>query len=303
MNGFFYNLPNIGFGILFLGVAWLFGLLVARIINAVSRSRGRPDLGNLMGSLAFGAIMIAAVLFSIAIIFPSVNPSDVFATLGIGSVAIGFAFKDILQNLLAGLLLLIRRPYQRGDEVVVRDFEGVIEKIESRATILKTYDGKRVIIPNSDIYTSPVVVNTAFEHARDEYIIGIGYGDSPEVSVELFTECLKGIDGVIADPAPEVLAAGLSESTVDLKARWWTASTRRERVHVRSRVVLALHEVAVKNGIDIPFPTQVVLFHDQTEETDGDRSTQREGWPAGRNPPKPRRLKVVQATSEDGDAA
>lgn len=97
-----------------------------------------------------GAVLIASV-----IIFPSVKPSTVISSLGIGSVAIGFAFKDILQNLLAGILLLINRPYRRGDQIVVKDYEGTVEHIQSRATLIKTYDGRRVIIPNSDVYTSP----------------------------------------------------------------------------------------------------------------------------------------------------
>lgn len=94
-------------------------------------------------------MQILAVLFAAAIVFPSVNPGGIFATRGVGSVAIGFAFEDILQNLLAGLLLLINRPYRTGDQIVVKGFEGTVEHIESRATLIKTYDGRRVTIPTA----------------------------------------------------------------------------------------------------------------------------------------------------------
>ncbi len=238
--------------------------------------------------------MLLAVLFSAAIVFPSVNPGGVFATLGVGSVAVGFAFKDILQNLLAGLLLLINRPYKRGDQIVVKGFEGTVEHIESRATLIKTYDGRRVIIPNSDVYTSPVVVNTAFDKRRDDYVIGIGYGDEPGSTAATFLAAIAEVEGVLADPAPEVLPWALNNSTVDLKARWWVKSQRTDVVHTRARVVLAIHKAAAEHGIDLPFPTQVILFHDQTEQTDGDRTRQREGWPAGAHPPKARRLKDAE---------
>ncbi len=276
--------------IVFLLVAWIIGKILERGIAALAARRRRPDLGALLGSLAKVSFLVAAFLFAMAIVFPSVQPSDVFATLGIGSVAIGFAFKDILQNLLAGLLLLIRRPYRRGDQIVVKGFEGNVERIETRATIIRTYDGKQVIIPNSDVYTSAVVVNTAHPSRRDEFLIGIGYGDDLDAGIKLFADTIAKVDGVLADPPPEVLPAALNDSTVDLKARWWANSTRAEQVHVRARVIHAIYKTAKANGIDLPFPTQIVLFHDQTEEGDGDREQQREGWPAP--PKKPSKAKA-----------
>jgi small-conductance mechanosensitive channel len=279
-------------------LVWIVGRVVRRAVVRLAARRGRPDLGQLLGSLTFGAIMVMALLSASAIVFPSVHPGDIVAALGIGSVAFGFAFKDILQNLLAGLLLLIRRPYRRGDQIVVKGFEGTVEHIESRATLIKTYDGRRVIIPNGDVYTSPVIVNTAFDFRRDEIDIGIGYADSPAQAAKYFLAAIKAVEGVEAEPAPEVLPWALNDSTVDLRARWWTSSLRTDQVHVRARIVLAIYETAQAHGIDLPFPTQVMLFHDQTEDSDGDRTRQREGWPAGDTPPKPRRFKSEIFDSE-----
>lgn len=286
-EGFFLQLPNIIAAILFFAAAWVASRLIGRLMANVAQKRNRPDLGSLLASLVRGAILITAALFSAAIIFPSVNPGDIFATLGIGSVAIGFAFKDILQNLLAGLLLLIRRPYKTGDQIVVKEFEGTVEHIESRATLIKTYDGRRVIIPNSDVYTSPVVLNTAFDARRDEFVVGIGYGDDMDKAILVFETAMAKVDGVLADPPPEILPSALNDSTVDLKVRWWANSISGAQVRVRSRVVVALYKAAKANNIDLPFPTQVLLFHDQTEANDGDRNAQREGWPGGDDPPPP----------------
>ena len=147
--------------------------------------------------------MIAAFLIAAAIVFPSVQPGDVLGALGIGSVAIGFAFKDVLQNLLAGLLILIRRPYTIGDEIVVDNYEGRVEHIESRATMIRTYDGRRVVIPNSDIYTKAVTVNTAYPTRRDEYNVGIGYGDDPMLAAEIFRQAARDVAGVLMKPPAE----------------------------------------------------------------------------------------------------
>lgn len=274
--------------IVLLIAAWFVGKLVARGIRRSYRHHDREDLGGVLGSMIFGLIFFAALLIAAVIVFPSVKPVTIISSLGIGSIAIGFAFKDILQNWLAGILLLVNRPYRRGDQIEVKDFEGEVEHIQSRATLIRTYDGRRVIIPNADVYTSPVTVNTAFPKRREQYEIGIGYGDKPGHAAEIFLAAIKAVEGVEADPAPEVLPWALDDSYITLRARWWTASKRTVVVHVRSRVILAIWEAAAEHGIDFPFPTRTLLFHDQTEETDGDRTRQREGWPAGKHPPKPR---------------
>ncbi len=124
---------------------------------------------------------------------------------------------------------------------------------------------------------------------RDQFDIGIGYGDKPDRAMTVFAEAIAKVEGVEADPAPEVLPWGLDASSVTLRARWWSESKRTNIVHLRARVILAIWQAAADNGIDLPFPTQQILFHDQTEETDGDRTRQREGWPAGANPPRARR--------------
>lgn len=288
-NDFFLQLPNILGGIVFVLVAWFAGKLIARGIRKGFHHKGLVDLGGVLSSLVFGLVVAAAVLIASVIVFPSVKPATIISSLGIGSVAIGFAFKDILQNLLAGILLLINRPYRRGDQIVVKDFEGTVEHIQSRATLIKTYDGRRVIIPNSDVYTSPVIVNTAFPTRRSQFDVGIGYGDDPEDACRIFAAAVANVEGVEAEPAAEVLPWGLSDSYVTLRARWWTDSKRTNVAHTQAKVILALYKAAKEAAIDLPYPTTVMLFHDQSEATDGDRRAQREGWPAGGNPPQARR--------------
>lgn len=292
-NDFFLQLPNILGGIVFVLLAWFVGKLVANGLRKGFHHKGLVDLGGVLSSLVFGLIVAASVLIASVIVFPSVKPATIISSLGIGSVAIGFAFKDILQNLLAGILLLINRPYRRGDQIVVKDFEGTVEHIQSRATLIKTYDGRRVIIPNSDVYTSPVIVNTAFPTRRSQFDVGIGYGDDPEEACRIFAKAIVKVEGVETDPAPEVLPWGLADSYVTLRARWWTESKRTNVAHIQARVILALYKAAKEAAIDLPYPTTVMLFHDQSEATDGDRTSQREGWPAGPNPP-PRRSRRAE---------
>jgi small-conductance mechanosensitive channel len=136
------------------------------------------------------------------------------------------------------------------------------------------------------------MVNTAFENRRLEYDVGIGYGDNIDRAKELILEAIASVDDVLREPSPDALVMELAESTVNIRARWWINPPRRaDALDSRDRVLSAIKNKLTANGIDLPFPTQQILFHDQTEETDGDRSRQREGWPAGnKTVPKPRSI-------------
>ncbi|MEM8754957.1 MAG: mechanosensitive ion channel family protein [Pseudomonadota bacterium] len=261
--------------------------IVAWVVRRFFRRRDRANLGDLLGGLARTAILLVGALFAATIVFPSIKPADALGALGVSSVAIGFAFKDILQNWLAGLLILIRRPYAIGDWIEAAGHVGEVKRIETRATQLKTFDGRLVLIPNSELYTDTVVVLTHYPARRSEYDVGVGYADDIDEAREAILGAVKSVDGVLDDPEPAVMEWGLDASWVTLRARWWTDS--RGALGPRRKVIRAIKLALDEKGIDMPYDTQVHLFHDQTEETDGDRTRQREGWPAGESPPRPAR--------------
>lgn len=286
-------LPNIVLAVivffLFFFAARAFKLVVRRLTR---RHRQARNLGMVLGRLSQGVIILLGLFVALAIVLPSFKPGDLVQLLGISGVAVGFAFRDILQNFLAGILILLTEPFQINDQIVFKNFEGTVEEIQTRATTIKTYDGRRVVIPNSELFTNSLMVNTAFENRRLEYDVGIGYGDDIDRAKELILEAIASVDKVLKQPPPEALVMELAESTVNIRARWWISPPRRaDALDSRDQVLSAIKKKLTANGIDLPFPTQQILFHDQTEETDGVRSRQREGWPAGnKEVPKPRSI-------------
>ncbi|MBM3604962.1 MAG: mechanosensitive ion channel family protein [Alphaproteobacteria bacterium] len=281
INGLIRLVPNLVAAAVLLAVFYLLARLLGYAVSRTLARRGRPALANVGAALLRWSVMVLAFLLAATIVLPSLRPGDLLSGLGIGSVAIGFAFKDILQNLLSGVLILLRQPFRVGDQIAVSGFEGTVEDIETRATYIKTYDGRRVVIPNSQIYTGTFTVNTAFNLRRSEYDIGIGCGDDWETAMRLLVKAAKGCEGVLADPAPEVIPVGIDAYQNTIRLRWWTKSDRASVLHTQGRVIVAAYKALNAAGIDMPYPTQVHLWHDQTEQTDGDRHTQREGWPAG----------------------
>ncbi len=279
INGAIRMLPNIIVALILFVIVWFVARFVKSMIYKQFSHRDRENLGDVLGGFVKWVILVVGFLLAATIVIPSLKPGDLIAGLGVSSVAIGFAFKDILQNWLAGMLILLRQPFHVGDQISVNGHEGTVERIETRATIIKTYDGQRIVIPNSDIYTNSVLVRTAHEKRRSEYDIGIGYGDDIDHACEVIRRALATVEGVTADPAPEALPWDLAASWVTVRARWWTDSRRTNVAHVHSAVILALKKALDEASIDMPYDTQVHLFHDQTEGNDGVRGVQREGWP------------------------
>ncbi|AVZ31142.1 mechanosensitive ion channel family protein [Nodularia spumigena] len=293
-NDFIILLPNIVLGLFVFTIFVIFGRSIKRLVKRLTRHRTYArNLGMVLGRLAQGTTVLVGLFISLTIVFPSLKASDLVQLLGISGVAIGFAFRDILQNFLAGILILLTEPFQINDQIVFKNFEGTVENIETRATTIRTYDGRRIVIPNSELFTNSVTVNTAFENRRLEYDVGVGYGDDLDWTKQLMLEAMHSLDVVLKDPPPDVLVMELAENSVNIRARWWIQPPRwSDALDSRDQVISAIKQkLYVENGIDLPYPTRQILFHDQTEETDGDRTRQREGWPSGKNKvPKPRSI-------------
>ncbi|OUL36888.1 mechanosensitive ion channel protein MscS [Nostoc sp. T09] len=293
INGFVTLLPKLVLALIVFLIFFLIAGAIKKSVKRLTRNRRYArNLGLVLGRLAQGTTILVGLFVALSIVIPTFRAGDLVQLLGISGVAIGFAFRDILQNFLAGILILLTEPFRIDDQIVFKNFEGTVENIETRATTIKTYDGRRIVIPNSELFTNSITVNTAFDSRRLQYDVGIGYGDDIDRAKQLILEAMHSVDEVLQDPAPDVLVMELAESSVNIRARWWIKPPRRaDDLASRDRVLSAIKKKLVENGIDLPFPTTQILFHDQTEETDGNRSRQREGWPAGKGElPKPRRI-------------
>ncbi len=291
LNGFLARLPFLVAALIVFIIFYFVARGVRTMVKNLNDRTGRnSNIGLVFGRLAYWSLMLIGLMVAMVIAIPNFTPGQLVQLLGISGVAIGFAFKDILQNLLAGILILVTEPFRIGDQIAFKGFEGTVVEIQTRATYLKTYDGRRVVIPNGELYTESVVVNTAFPTRRLEYDIGIGYGDDIKTARDVILQVLKEEPEALDDPAPKVVVVDLADFTVNLRALWWIEPPQQaEILHSRDRILENIKNRLADAGIDLPFPTQQLLLHDQTEATDGDRTQQREGWPVGKNSvPRPR---------------
>jgi small-conductance mechanosensitive channel len=240
-------------------------LVVSRIVSgavqlAGERTRLDLTLARLLGRLASFVITIVGILVTAVIVFPTFSPGDLVTGLGITSVAIGFAFKDVLQNFFAGILILWRRPFVVGDQISFDEFDGTVEEINVRSTRIRTYDGERAVIPNGIIYTNAVLVRTAYPERRTSLMVGIGYQDSIESAKEIILRMLERTEGILAQPESTVRVLKLAPSSVDLQVQFWTNSHQSEVNQTADRVMSGIKVALDSAGIEMPYPHSVVLL-------------------------------------------
>lgn len=296
ITNFIERLPYILVAIIVFVLFYFLAMGIRRLIRSFSaQERRHYNLSLVMGRLAHGAILLVGLLIAMVIAIPGFTAGELIGLLGLSSVAIGFAFRDILQNFLAGILLLLTEPFRIGDQIVVDNFEGTVENIQTRATFMRTYDGRRVVIPNSTLFTKSIIVNTANEKRRLQYDFGIGFSDDIAEAKRIMLETVRSLPDILQDPPPDVLVVGLDASSIAVRVRWWMMPPRQADINdSRDQVLEKVTKALLAEGIDLPFPTQQILFHDQTEDSDGDRSRQREGWPQGKKT-APRPARIVDA--------
>ena len=243
------------------------------------------SLRSLLCKTAYISTWIFGIVFACVIAFPSLRLGDIVATLGLGSVAVGFAFQDIFKNFLSGILILIQRPFRIDDQIIIGDYEGTVEQIDIRTTKLRTYDGERILMPNSEVFTSPVRVRTAFNFRRTDLAVGVDYNTSLPEAKRILQKTIEGVEGVVDDKPAEIDLVAFGDSSIDFIVHYWTTSRQPEVRQVQTRAILAIKKALDAADIGIPYPIRTLYFYNQDKYNDDmpddssiDNSKKAEDW-------------------------
>lgn len=185
------------------------------------------------------------------------------AAVGLIGLGLSFALKDMIANFISGVMILVNRPFKIGDQIEVQGEQGTVRDIRIRATDIKTYDGRKVIVPNSAMYNGTVINNTAYDERRFEVVVGVGYDDDIEKAKELGMEALQDAEHVETEPEPQVLVHELGGSSVNLKLRGWTKPSKANMVASASEVTQLVKEKYDEEGIDIPYPIRTIYMNNE----------------------------------------
>ncbi len=219
--------------------------------RALERRR-TPSFARVISKVVGWTVLTIVVLLAVAVTFPSVRPVNILAGLGFFSVAVGFAFQDILENTLAGILLLFRQPFQSGDQISVVGCSGTVTEINIRETRLRTFGGEVVIVPNRDVYKGVILVHTAHEHRRLEFAVGIAYENEADEATQLIVQALNTVPAVLSEPPPLALVNELGTSTVNIRVLFWASSHAADSIAATDAAIKAVKSSLDAAGIELP---------------------------------------------------
>lgn len=238
------------------------GIIVSlALANAVERALARTRADQVAVVLLSRIVrllgVIGAILLALAI--AGVPLGSVLAGLAVAGVAVGLAVQGILENFIAGIILLVRKPFSAGDQVKTGEYEGTIDSIDLRVTRLIDYDGELIMVPNRDVYNQPLVNLTRRGKRRTVVVVSVDYRDDHDDARAVIFEAVSKVDGVLDTPEPEVLLTELGESSVNFEVRYWTLPDIRSVRRTQDRVLAAAKRGIQEAGMTIPWPIRTLV--------------------------------------------
>lgn len=268
IDSFWERIPYLCIALAVFIIFWILTKIFKFFIDKTlsNRSYTRQNLVLVLNRVGSVLILFIGFLIALVIAIPGFTPSQLVSALGIGSVAIGFAFKDIFQNLLSGVLILLGEPFRIGDDIIVNGMEGTVEDIQIRATFLRSPDGRRLVIPNATVYTSAITVNTAYQRRRCQFVVGIGYEDDEQKAKSIILDILNNNRNVLSQPAFSVNVTALADFSVNLTVSWWVDTTETGIAASVSEIQAEVKQAFYTQKINIPYPIQELKVHQSTPD-------------------------------------
>ena len=269
-TGFAQRVPLFVLGALVLLVMLLATRLTIKgVERGMRRARIDHTVERLISNLLRVSLVTAAILLALTV--AGISVGALLAGVGLAGLALAFALQNILENFVAGLLILIRRPFRRGDQITSNEFSGVVMDIDLRVTRLRVFDGEEVMIPNATVFTEPITNLTRLGSRRTQVIVGIDYRDDHNAVQALLLDAVADVPGVLEAPGPEVLLFEFAESSVDVEVSYWTAPDMRTVRHVRHRVLVACKTAIEDAGMTIPWPIRTLAADKDALQVRADR--------------------------------
>lgn len=262
VHDFIKLVPNIALAALIL----VFGFFIARsITNVLKRLIRRlihnETLDNLFTSLIYIFLLGVVLFITLSVLKLDKAVTSILAGAGILGLALAFAFQDIAANFMSGIFLSIRRPLHIGDIVKIKEYMGKVEDINLRDTVIRTYQGQMVIIPNKDVFQNPIENYTLLGKRRIDLTVGVSYGDDLEKVKQITLQAVKGIEGLSPDDEITMFYTEFADSSINYVIRLWAANTEQiSYLTIRSSAIIAIKKAYDEHDITIPFPIRTLDY-------------------------------------------
>ena len=256
LTDFLLFLPKLVTALVTFVIALLLSSAAARSVNRYFRARSETHQAVVLMTqfVRIGIIVFGGILALEQVDF---NVTGFVAGLGIAGFTIGFALQDISRNFIAGIILIIRQPFSVGDAIKIDTYSGAVTDITLRDTVIKTWDGERVIIPNSTVFNASITNYSDLPLRRRNIIFLINADEDVARVITLFQETVKNIEGVLADPQVTVQAENMNGAGVQIAIRFWIDQTQGSLLAIHSQVIQAIRDAAAREKISLSSVMQI----------------------------------------------
>lgn len=265
------EIPNYLIALLIIVIGVILARFIANFSKRTMNLRSKdPLIVNFLSKSIKYAVILLVFILALKVAGLGYIATGLFAAAGASAVILGFAFKDIGENFISGVILAFNRPFDVGDTVSVGDIFGKVKTMEFRYTKLKTFDGKDVYIPNSDIIKKSVFNFTEDGFFRVDFVVGIAYEDNIDFAEEVILSAIRGTEGVIEDEEHEAFTTidELATSTVNIKAYFWVKTIEyRKRSHrIKSDAISNVKKAIEREGLSMPADIQEIKLYGSQKE-------------------------------------
>jgi small conductance mechanosensitive channel len=241
-------LPGIVTGAMVFAIFLLAAWIGRRIIEyAAPRVKADTSVVLLLSRVCYYSIITFGIITALSA--AGLNVSALVAGLGLTGFVIGFALKDVLSNLVSGIMLLLYHPFRIGDQIKMGEHEGTIQTIRMRDTVVRAYDGRSIIIPNTKLITEVVINNTSAKLVRESVIVGIAPDADVKEARELVLQVLEKIPAVAGRAERPVRVKSVDETSTQLEARFWFEPSEVNRIEIKNEIAEAVRQAFDRVGI------------------------------------------------------
>lgn len=248
-------LPLVAVALLVVLLFWWLAIVVGQRERFFERAAPNRFVQDLVRQVVKVAVLLTGVLLALEILQATALVGAVLGAAGVLGIAVGFAFKDLVENYVASILLSVRHPFAPGDHVVIDDHEGKVVRLTSRATILITLDGNHLRIPNADVFKGTILNYSTNPRRRFGFDIGVGNNEDLTRVRAAAIDVLQEMAGVLDDPEPSLLVCELGDSTVAVRCHAWVDQREADFSKVRSEALRLVKERFDCDGISMPEPS------------------------------------------------
>lgn len=222
-NDFVSVLPRLVLAILAFSILFFIANRTRTIVNnRLNRRMDDPLLARFLARIAKTTIVVLAIMLVMKIVGLADVAAGIITGASVSAIVIGFAFKDIGENFLAGIMLAFNRPFRVGDTVELDGVKGKVIALDMRTSHIKSFDGKDIYIPNANVIKKPVINYTIDGFMRQEFIVGLDYGSDVDHAIEILEKTMESIEGILKeDKGPSVSIGALNSSTLDITVQYW----------------------------------------------------------------------------------